>query len=454
MARHQYKLRTHEIGQRLLALRNRTGLTQTELGHLIGVSRRSILKWEGGEGVPNGTHLYQLLEVFAERKAFTARQEIAEAEALWEEVSQAATKRLGRFNTHWFEQLLSDHDGRRSEDTPTVRAERAALSDHVAPDARSLPGFHATPVASVIDWGEAIDVPTLYGREAELAQLQQWILDDRCRVVTLLGLGGIGKTSLALTFAQQALPHVDVVLFRSLQNGPSLAELLDQTIRAVSDQHAPLAEQLSDKIALLIQLFRERRCLLILDNFEAIMQPGTLTGTYRTGFADYGSLLHALSERKHQSCLLLTSREKPSELGHLEGRSAPVRTMHLAGLDNSACQRILETKEIVATATDLSALSRLYGGNPLALALVAEPIRELFGGDVSAFLAAGDAFFNSVGKLLQAQFARSTPLEQAILRWLAVDANLCHSVPCWSILVTVCRNVRCWSRLNRCAIAC
>ncbi len=187
-------------------------------------------------------------------------------------MSQAAAKRLGQFNTHWFEQLLADQDGRRSEDAPAVRPKHAVLPDHVAPDARGLPGFHAAPVATVIDWGEAIDVPTLYGREAELAQLQQWILDDRCRVVTLLGLGGMGKTSLALTFAQQALPHVDVVLFRSLQNGPSLAEILDQIIRAVSDQHVPPAEQLSDKIALLIQLFRERRCLLILDNLETIMR--------------------------------------------------------------------------------------------------------------------------------------------------------------------------------------
>src|SRR6266508_4118479 len=49
---------------------------------------------------------------------------------------------------------------------------------------------------SVVDWGEAIDVPALYGRETELASLEQWVLADRCRVVALLGLGGIGKSSL------------------------------------------------------------------------------------------------------------------------------------------------------------------------------------------------------------------------------------------------------------------
>ena len=108
---------------------------------------------------------------------------------------------------------------------------------------------------ALIDWGEAIAVPTLYGRESELATLQQWVVDERCRVVAILGLGGIGKSSLAITLAHQVLAQFDVVLFRSLRNGPPLAEVLDQTIRAVSDQQATPPEQLGDKIARLVQLF-------------------------------------------------------------------------------------------------------------------------------------------------------------------------------------------------------
>jgi NACHT domain-containing protein len=146
---------------------------------------------------------------------------------------------------------------------------------------------------------------------------------------------GIGKSSLAITLAQQVLPQFDVVLFRSLQNGPPLAEVLAQIIRAISSQQATLPDLLSDKIALLIQLLRQRRCLLILDNFEAIMQSDTPTGTYRTSYAASGALLRALSEREHQSCLLLTSREKPAELGPLEGRTTPVWTLETSGLDDA-----------------------------------------------------------------------------------------------------------------------
>ncbi len=42
-----------------------------------------------------------------------------------------------------------------------------------------------------VDWGEALDVPTFYEREEELALLSQWVGEARCRVVSVLGMGGI-----------------------------------------------------------------------------------------------------------------------------------------------------------------------------------------------------------------------------------------------------------------------
>jgi WD40 repeat protein/transcriptional regulator with XRE-family HTH domain len=402
-----YRKHRYEFGKQVLALRTRASLTQTELAKHIGVHRRSIQNWENGESYPKAETLQHLIASLLRHHAFTDGHEHAEAHALWQCAAQDGSYPLAPFDEAWFDRTL---------------ALRAGVGDQVlgigkAPTKSPVPSRHP----HIIDWGEGIAVPTLYGRERELETLHQWVVDDHCREVTIVGLGGIGKSSLAITLAHRLLAHFDLVLFRSLLNGPLLVDVLDQIIRVVANQGAIVPSQVPDKIALLVQLFRERRCLLILDNFESILQPGALTGTYRTSYDDYGALLRGLSEREHQSCLILTSREKPAELGSLEGRTAPVRTLHLSGLDDTSCQLILEAKDIVGSVADVGALAHLYGGNPLALQVVAEPIRELFGGDMGAFLATGDAFFNGMNVLLHRQFARLTPLEQAVLLWLAVE---------------------------------
>ncbi len=48
------------------------------------------------------------------------------------------------------------------------------------------------------DLRDAPDISSFYGRTSELATLQQWILQERCRLVAILGISGIGKTAIAL----------------------------------------------------------------------------------------------------------------------------------------------------------------------------------------------------------------------------------------------------------------
>ena len=60
-------------------------------------------------------------------------------------------------------------------------------------------------------WGTAPDVSCFYGRHTEITQLQNWIVTEKSRLVVLLGIGGIGKTSFSVKIARELAPNFDYV---------------------------------------------------------------------------------------------------------------------------------------------------------------------------------------------------------------------------------------------------
>ncbi|MEH2274475.1 MAG: NB-ARC domain-containing protein [Nostoc sp.] len=284
-----------------------------------------------------------------------------------------------------------------------------------------------------LDWGEAPGVYLFYGRADELFRLKRWVVKEHCRLIALLGMGGIGKTALSVKLADEVQENFDHIIWRSLRNAPPVQEMLTNLIRFVSDeQEKDLPETIDALITLLIHYLRERRCLLVLDNAETILQASmnvppakeVLAGHYKKGYENYGQLLRRIGEEPHHSCLVLTSREKPKEFAPLEGEASPVRTLTLGGLGQIEGQEILKDKSLSGSRQDWSQLINKYSGNPLALKLVSESIRELFGGDISAFLNEGEIIFGDTRNLLDQQFERTSELEKEIIYWLAIKREL------------------------------
>src|SRR2546421_7647093 len=134
-------------------------------------------------------------------------------------------------------------------------------------------------------------------------------------MVTLLAMGGIGKTALVTAFAHRVAAHFEVVIWRSLHLAPNLEQVLNDCLHLLVDQHAYNRPQdLDQRLSWLITCLRERRCLVVLDNVETLFQGGQRAGSYRQGYEDYRTFFLRVGGSQPQSCLLLTSRERPPEL--------------------------------------------------------------------------------------------------------------------------------------------
>ncbi len=278
---------------------------------------------------------------------------------------------------------------------------------------------------SVQDWGEAPESGVFYGRTEELATLKQWIVQDRCRLVTLLGMGGIGKTAVAVKLVESLQDQFQYFIWRSLRYAPPLEDILTEFLQFLSPSpKTALPTSFSARFSQLIECLRKQRCLLVLDNFEAILgdsKSSNRSGTYLDGYEPYGELLRRVGESQHQSSLLLISREKPKEITALASQSLPIRSLQLGGLQELEARQILQEKGLSGE-EEWATLIKLYRGNPLALNLVAATIQDLFKGNVSLFIEQG-TFIVVISDILEQHFSRLSEIEQEVMYWLAIHSH-------------------------------
>ncbi len=340
-----------------LALRHRgrTGLTQRELAIRMGAGRRTVQDWEAGVKYPSAERLQALIVVLLAAGGLTAGDEREEVAELWAAVLREAPRMRTPFDEVWFTGLLADH---------TAPLQTPAPAGHMSPAASGRSAADSRAVERREDWGEAPDVLDFVGRVNELATLRGWVLEERCRLVAVLGMGGIGKTTLAARLAQDLAPTFERLYWRSLRDALPTGDWLGGAISFLSDQQVVPPESEAARLAVLLQLLRDRPSLLVLDNFDTLVEPRQRDGRYRDGYAGYGRLLQAVGEGRHHSCLVVTSRESPPDLDILGGA---IRTLQLGGLGVAEGQVLLADKQLSGSKDEWADLIARYGGNGLAL---------------------------------------------------------------------------------------
>jgi len=87
-----------------------------------------------------------------------------------------------------------------------------------------------------IDLDDAPEISTFFDRTSEISTLKQWILENRTRLISILGLSGIGKSAIALQLIQHIQYEFDCIIWRSLRDAPPLQTLQTDLIKFLSQQ--------------------------------------------------------------------------------------------------------------------------------------------------------------------------------------------------------------------------
>ena len=197
-----------------------------------------------------------------------------------------------------------------------------------------------------VDWSTLNQHPGVesdvrfYGRTEELATLTDCCLYERCRLIFLIGMGGMGKTTLAWEIVHQLEGYFELTIWRSLLNLPPITELCADLIQCLSPQPSIDPPEIDRQIDLLIACLKRSRCLPILDNVESILQGGSQSGQYLPGYEGYDRLFRAMGELPHQSCAILTSREQPHTIARSQIVNPQlVRSMTIQGMTSAAAHQ-------------------------------------------------------------------------------------------------------------------
>lgn len=285
-----------------------------------------------------------------------------------------------------------------------------------------------------LDLRDAPDIKTFYNCTSQLTTLENAIAHQNCRLLTITGMSGTGKSAIARHLIPQIQTHFDRIIWRSLRTSPPLETTLKNLIQFLSNQNPPFApsyqggvsevlpENIDTQLEILIESLRTHRCLIILDDVQQILNSGQLAGYYKPGYENYGTLFKLIGDFPHHSCLILNSWEPPLDILTFTDDRSAVCLLQLTGLGEAATE-ILREKGLLDE-EKWPELINFYQGNPLWLKLVAQTINNLFDGRVAQYLSCQPVFLSDeLTLILQQHYQRLSEIEKQAIALLANETE-------------------------------
>lgn len=213
-------------------------------------------------------------------------------------------------------QVDKQHCSITSSDDEGAVAALSARSTRILRKRRGRSHFKSSPASSRsfgIYLGQApqISPDAFIGRTTELQQLQDWLSPkthhNHQRVVSILGMGGMGKTQLSLAHVRDCADKYSSVFWLNAKDETSLVQSIVQLSAVIFHESPTPAAQSTDDEKLKVVKFRRwlseaenDRWLLIFDNYDNPRLPGMSSST---GYDIRGYFPH-----RTQGSILITTR--------------------------------------------------------------------------------------------------------------------------------------------------
>ncbi|MDJ0578545.1 NB-ARC domain-containing protein [Crocosphaera sp.] len=263
------------------------------------------------------------------------------------------------------------------------------------------------------------DVPVyenFYGREKELNFLEQKIITENYRLISILGINGIGKTALTVQLINKIKHHFNYVIYKSLSSSPTCTELHNKIFQFIGN-----SKKQFNNVSLSSYL-RQYRCLIILDDLEFLFASENYAGTYKDGYKDYDLFFKTIANNHHQSCVILLSSQNNRQIELLETSNSSSFSLLLTGLGTKTKQILHQNN--LQQEEHWDKLISIYNGHPLYLEITAKLIQYLFLGKVLVFLNEEESFLhNDIVILIQETLKILSPSETRLIEYLAQQSN-------------------------------